>query len=652
MLANKFLLYPLLLLSVLAVGVRGGEEPKLTPAQQVKKEVLQPKAEAPKAAVAAPLVDDPKAAEEEASANTYVKSASAAPQKTGSAEYLSGKDLIDTSIEEAAARTLVRNLTIKFQEQGYARAVAGIQQAKGVYDPVVGFNLQLQISQSYARSHFVNRTRFDGDLLEEQFLNFQNAFEDGTAGGVINPVIIADGVALSGLINPGPFRPFGDFDSASFRSKFLEWNTSVTLAQSIPWGATFDITLAQRHSKTHVPSPVGNRPWATDLSINLTVPVPGFKDWGPYGPTDVGVKLARKSKERAYWSLQAAINGNLLAVTNQYWELVRTIRRVEVAAQTVKNLEGIGDNVKKMLDVGKATKYEEIQVASELARVRSLEQDAWQAYLVASNNLKAILDYEREVVLVPHKYSKRLYAEFPHTAADAVRVAIDGNPDLRGSQTDLELAEITLKFEENQAKPDLKIVTGISYTQDNGTFGYRDQGSSLGHVVKPDAKNNFIGLTYRVPWGNKPAEERLRQARQTYLQAEKNTLKVANQTERRVTDALSGLNAARKRVELSRKARDSAERVYSDVVKLWNEGRVPPLAANKSYPAFELLRKNNDLLNARFLLIDALTAYKQAEAELLSAEGALTSRYSSEMDIRLRPVEEIQIGEVPPGCEP
>jgi len=618
----------------------------------VKKEILQPKAVAPKVVAAAQIVDDPKAVEEEVSANTRVKNASAAPQKTGSTEYLSGKDLIDTSIEEAAARTLVRNLAIRFEEQGYVRAAAGVRRAKGVYDPVVGFNLKLNISQSYARSHFVNRLRFDGDLLEEQFRNFQDAFEAGTATGVINPVIIADGVALSGLINPGPFRPSGAFDAASFRFKFLEWNTSVTLAQSIPWGATFDITLAQRHSKSHVPPAVGGRPWATDLSMNLTVPLPGFKDWGPYGPTDVGVKLAHKSKERAAWALQSAINANLLAVTNQYWELVRTVRRVEVAAQTVKNIEEIGVNVNKMIEVGKATKYEGIQVASELTRVQGLEQDAWQAYLVTSNNLKAILDYDREVVLVPHKYSQRLYAEFQHDMADAVKVAMDGNPDLRGSQADLELAEITLKFEENQAKPDLKIVAGISYTQDNSTFGYRDQGSSLGHAIKPDAKNNFIGLTYRVPWGNKPAEERLRQSQQTYLQAEKNTLKVVNQTERRVLDALSGVNAARKRVDLSRKSRESAERVYSDVVKLWGEARIPALAPNKSNPAFELLRRNNDLLNARFLLIDALTAYKQAEAELLSAEGSLAARYSSEMDIRLRPMEDIHIGEAPLGREP
>ncbi|MCW8133337.1 MAG: TolC family protein [Planctomycetota bacterium] len=574
---------------------------------------------------------------DEKSSYDLVANALNAANKSGSQEYLTGKKIVDFTLEEAAARTLVKNLSIKFNEQSLEQSKHLLKATEGLYDPIVGWSMGVTISQAFTRKKFINRNRFDGDLLTEQFRIFQEAFEAGTSTGTIQPQIIIDGVNVSGLTGPPPIRPFGAFDFASFRSRFLSDFYSASVSQQIPWGATVSLVVRTQHDKPLLPEDPKNRPWTTDWSLNLTVPIPYTKDWGPYGSTDAQIKLAKKAKERAYWQLQSSINTTVLDVTNGYWELVRAVRRLEEATKTRINLEQVTEGVQKMIQAGRAVAFEKNQVDSELARVRVVEEDAWAAYLLASNNLRNLLDYDNDVIILPVRYSSRLNMEFPHKPSEALTQAMEQNPDLKVSQTDVESATIGVKFAKNQSRPDVKLVASVNYDQKEAVFGYRDTAKSLGHIMRPDSKNNFVGIEVNIPWGNKPALARLDIAEQTYLEAEKNAAKTLNVVERSVDDSLSSLNSSRKRVNLARANRDTADKVYKTVTDLWDKGRVPSLAENKSYPAFELLRKNNDLLTANFGLIDAMIDYKKSEASFLSALGTLPMALSSNMKVEVNP---------------
>lgn len=588
------------------------------------------------AVVAAPEVGNPPPAEEKG-AYDIVTSAAKAAGRTGSQEYLEGKKVLDATLEEAAARTLAKNLAIRFSQKNQEQAGHLLQATKGVYDPVIGLRLGVSIRHSYLRRKFINRNRFDGDLLTQQFQVFQQAFEAGTATGTIQPQIIIDGVNVSGLTGPPPIRPFGAFDTASFRSKFISNFQSVTLSQQIPWGASFNIDLTSSHDKGHIPEETNSRPWTTDLSINVTTPLPFTKDWGPYGAPDASIKLAKKATERAYWDVQASINSSLLAVTVGYWDLVRAALRLEEAARSRAELEKLAGNMEKLIQAGRSIQYEKNQIDTELARVKGVEEDAWTFYLQASNNLRNLLDYDKDVVLFPIRYTQRLQAEFPHKADEGLPLALQNNPDLKVSQMDVESAAINVKFAKNQSRPDVKLVAGIAYDQNNGTFGYRDQMKSFGQILHPDSKNNFVGLQFSIPWGNKPALERMQQAEQAYLQAEKLASKTLNTVEQRIADSLSSLNTAKKRRDFSRDSAATADKLFKTLMDLWDKGRVPNLAEGRSYPAFEILRKNSDLLSARFAYYDALTDYKKAEAQYLSAQGTLPSRLSSSMEIQVKP---------------
>lgn len=626
----------------LALGVTAAETaPQPTPAEKAQAKVDNYPAPAANpaatpAAVPAKDMGGPPPADEKSSYDLIANAMNGAA-KQGSQDYLTGKKLVDFTLEEAAARTLAKNLTIKFNEKVLEQNKHILRATEGVFDPVVGWRMGVTVSQAFTRKHFINRNRFDGDLLTQEFKIFQDAFEAGTSTGTIVPNIIIDGVNASGLTGPPPIRPFGAFDFASFRSRFLSDFYSPSVSQQLPWGSVISLVVTTEHDKALLPEDPKNRPWTTDWSLNLSVPIPYTKDWGPYGTNEANIKIAKKSKDVAYWQLQSAINTTVLNVTLTYWDLVRALRRLEITTQTRINLEQILGGTEKMIQAGRAVAFEKNQVESELARVRVVEEDAWAVYLQVSNNLRNLLDYEKDVVVLPVRYTQRLNLEFPHRPSEALGVALTQNPDIRSSQASVDSATIGVKFAKNQSRPDVKLVASVNYDQNENTFGYRDTAKSLGKIMHPDAKNNFVGIEVNIPWGNKPALARLDIAEQAYLEAEKSATKVLNNVEKQIDDALSSLSTTRKRITIARANRDTAAKVYQTVTDLWDKGRVPSLAENKSYPAFELLRKNNDLLNATFTMIDAMTEYKKAEAQLLAAQGTLPSALSSSMKIEVKP---------------
>ncbi len=189
---------------------------------------------------------------------------------------------MDMTVEEAAARTLVKNLTIRFAQHGVERAAADVMAAKGVYDPVVGMNLGLTYSHTYIRKHFIFRNRFDGDLLSSEFQIFQKAFEDGTSTGNHSTPDHHRRRQRLGLLGPPPIHPLGAFDFASFRSISVVQSSTLSISQQIPWGASYSISLDSIHVNDRNPvSDANSRPWTSDLNVNLSVPVPMCKDWGP-----------------------------------------------------------------------------------------------------------------------------------------------------------------------------------------------------------------------------------------------------------------------------------------------------------------------------------------------------------------------------------
>jgi len=381
--------------------------------------------------------------------------------------------------------------------------------------------------------------------------------------------------------------------------------------------------------------------FTSNLSLQLTVPIPYTKDWGPNGPAEIPFKQAQVSQELAYWTLRGAINDTLLVVNSGYWRVVRAIRSLEVTTANRKSMEQIVKQTDDLLKQNRVTDYDLVQLKTTLTGVQRQEQAWWQEYVQASNALKNILDYDKEVVLLPVNYAPDLAGGITMQTAEALPIAIENNPHLRAARAAVQGAVVNLKYAHNQVRPDLKLTTGMTWAQSDSVYGFNNPGAAWASLARPDSRSGFAVLNFRMPWGNRPAEDRLDEAEQSLQESEKSLGAQANAVARDVNDAVADLASRREQAATTLKNQLLAEKVRDQALELYQQGMVPSLATDrKTPPAFTIVLKEQDVLSRRLDYINAQIRLKQAEANLLAAQGLIAERYANDLKIEIKPVAE------------
>ena len=634
---------------------------------------------------------------DEKAANELIKSALAAQGATGALAYFKDKRLTESSFAKAVKEALERNLTIRFSEKNYEKSDAAITQAKAIKDPVFNVSLNGTQKDTYIRREYIVRRRFVQNELQNRIGDVFSQVPDTNQP---NPTSSTDTALVSDdVITVVPsvdgFSTRGAFEQASARSKSRSETLTTNYLHQLPWGSAFSWSLSSTHNKIllaenrsedsfHIDNPddpssaifnsmdaKGNliprknhlvvspgtphtvfyemdariagwvqEEWASNFSLQLTVPVPYSKDWGPNGSAEIPTKQAMVAQERAYWQLQSAINSTLLNVNNAYWGVVSAVRRLEVTITNRKSLEQILKQTEDLLKLNRVTDYEISQAKTQVKGAQVAEEGAWQVYVSASNALKHLLNYDKDAVLLPVGYAGDLAGGITFKAGDVLPLALASNPDLRIAKASVDLAAVSLKFAHNQVRPDLKVTSGVNWNQNGAPFGFSHFYNSLDNLFRADTRNGFVTLNYRVPWGNRPAEDALDLAEEQYKQSEKSMAAVAGAVSRQVNDAVAAVLSAREQTAIAFKNTQKAEEVLKLVTDLWAQGRVPDTAAVKNTPTFTLLAKNTELLSARLRYIVAQIGLKQAEGQLLAAQGIIAARYSEDLKISVKPVAE------------
>jgi outer membrane protein TolC len=613
---------------------------------------------------------DPKGKVDEKGPAEVVKGGFSAANPAGVLKFFKDKkNLKDYSYSDAVKQAINQNLNKKFAQTAYERSDYAITRAKAAFDPIFSLTLNGTQTDTYERREFINRRRFIAGELQNEIVDA--IFNTTTAQEPNDPV---EG-----------FERRGAFERAGSRARFRSETITESFGKQLPWGSIFSLAFTQKHSKTIFQefttedsftindSETGldangqvqpildsdginqrkrsvffeqhgrfarnrqQRPWSSSLNVRLVVPLPYTKDWGGYGPAEVPIKLTEAAHQRAYWDLQSTINNTLLGTTLNYWNLVRAVRRLELTIKTRQGLEKVLGVNEEMFKKSTSTIYDLNQIKQQIASIRRGEQGEWANYVVASNALKNVIDEDKDTVILPVAYGELLTVVPPASLEESFAAARSLNPELKSAQVGVDLAEISLKFAKNQALPDLKLTTGMSWFQSSANYGYSGVGPSMAALMRPDQRDSFMILNYRVPWGNKPALERVNEAEERYKQAVKTQQLTLNSIDRRVQDSVNGVNGARERAELAEKNKDLADNLYKTVLQLAEIGRVPNLSAGN--PTFEIINKNTDVLNAGFRAIDAQVDLKQQEAQWLAARGDI-GIVMANLNFTLKPLEE------------
>jgi outer membrane protein TolC len=577
----------------------------------------------------------------------------------GARAYFQGKNPKLLTLDDALRQTIQRNLLIQLQKQDRLIADSLLIQRQAAFDPLFNIAGTYTHSKTYDRNDFIFRERGTNFVVDGRTLNPDGSINDeGNVGdqftpppsdeeGLQVPVTDAFGdficVTVSGeLVNPEQCAlqsdRFGAVEFASRRTNALEsWDFSLGAAQLFPWGSSLEVQFqSTRRLKTFFPlddlglvqplsesDPIGQGsrfPWTSNLLAAFTTPLPFSKDFGPYGSApNVNVMLAQVDRRQADWTIKAAINEALRDVDNTYWELVRSLLQLQIAEQQRETLQALARSGDRLFQEQQITAYDKAQTDTDLANIENRLEILWNTFLDNTLRLEELLDYESSHrPILPSRYTTALRKPVVFDEEQVFASAQRIRPELNVSRLELEFRDILLKRSRAQTRPDLSLVASINFSQSDRVLGYESWQDSVSNVFDPDQRDYFIGLIFRIPFGNRAVKSQLAQARLQFQQAQAQVQQTKNAVFQELNIVMTDAYSTQAQIAQTKAGLEFSQIAYDRALRLRNEGLVSE---------FELLQVLDDLLIARTFYIDALIDHRKTQAQLLAAEGILADRY-------------------------
>lgn len=631
---------------------------------------------------------NPPTPEEELPLYNMVKEAikSGAP---GARAGLKNMKVMDISTRSAALSALDRTLSIQLSAHNNEFARFAKEEAKAVFLPVFNLSPQYNNTDTWERKEELTvaqkiqrqRIKFFKDVPggvapgDQPNILGQNFFKDGEVqfvdpksfdhffvlstttdafGAPVQQVIdqnlktltstvVAEGGGITdflrdkklGYIDPQKrareMPLVWNYDIASKRKRAdPRMSGPVSITQQLPWGPVLSVTVTEAyHDKPYDKfGHTWNRPWYTNFSTSLFLPLPGTKNFGPYAPQDTSIRLAKLTETQSLWELKALINSTLLAVDLRYLGLVNAYRNLEAVSNNRKTIETLAKLTADKLGINRATKVDKDKVDSEVLRVRVTEEQAWAGYVNASNGLVDLLALEPGTLLIPVGYSKTLNEHPVYNADEAVKTALERRANLKSAETAVRSAEVFLRFFKQQSRPDISVSGSATWDQvqtpnssrargETG-IGYINAQKSLMNTFNSDSLFESYSFIFRRQYSNRAEHARVARSLAQLEQQELSVRDTENGIVRDVNDALASLATARARVEAAKARAASSRGSYDELLKLLDLNRKE---------MFEVVSNNQDRLDAEFGLNSALVSYKAAETQLMFAQGTLPSEY-------------------------
>ncbi len=546
-----------------------------------------------------------------------------------------GRPVQEIAPRAAALGALERNLDIRRAQLQPELAARALQEAEALFDPVFGINLFASATDYDKR---VERTRrWKKATVAVPATNVGRTNLDWTG---IDCIPVAGNTECYRIYNPANspvlFQEFDAPRAAGFGPATVEaqpllptderYTLNATVSQLLPWGTQ----LLLSGSLSHIDHPFTlnandpnrttfgryERPWARDLAVSMTTPLPLTRRWGVGNDARLSAELVAKDVESSRWLMRALINQALLEADQTYWDLVGAVLRLQAASESVAQGEDLLARTKRRYDARQITEAAMGEVEARFAQLQARREAAMADVVTASNNLRRVTNAPGEGLLLPIGYRDAMardLAELP--GVDAV---ID-NPLYSAATVELERAGTLLEARERQDNPDVGLTVSSSLTQSSALFGYEDPDDAL--FANPDRWQARATLTWLQPIPDRTVRANLEIAQLGQERQRLELEQVRLDLRGAYVNARSALDTAGERVAITRRAAELAEEVYAQAQRGFELGRVPQ---------YELTRQLLSVLDARRDAALAQVARKQAQARLLATLGALPARYADQ----------------------
>lgn len=526
------------------------------------------------------------------------------------------------SATDAVMLGLKKNLSIRLAGRQPQLAEAALLEARAVFDPLVQITVNQSETNQFGRSMTAQITRM--------------TFVQGACQGIITapgadsnnkPDVTQICFSVPGASTQftGPVRAAPDPDSQPGVNRVKTATVDVT--QQLPWGPVLRLSESSVYNKSFYSvggqSYTYDAPWASSVFAQLSLPIPGTKNFGEFSPKDYAIKAVEKSTERAYWDVKSVINSILLQIDLAYWDLVESAESLAATTENRKLVEALAPSFERLFKQEVISQFDKSQIDAELARARVEEELALRNYYTVSTALAALVEDDSgkiaDQILFPAGFSAP-GAEFPPPKLDEIQqTSLKHRPELMSRKVDSELSRLNASFAERATRPDVSANLSGTYRQDASVYGYRTLSQSFNRLGEPDQKSFSGSLTFVEPLGRRAAKAALSVANTNVTASDYAARISANDVIREANDAYSAYFSSLSRVQAAEEALKLSEFAYQLVDKKFHIGEF--------VSQVELNRNRRDVLAARLSVINAHIDVRRAQSRLLAAQGVIADRY-------------------------
>lgn len=463
------------------------------------------------------------------------------------------------------------------------------------------------------------------------------------AWGDYDPLLSAD--ARYDVIkspNFNVFNPPGGRDPSAETNRDRVSGGGVGVSQLVPYvGASVDLRLDSSSTATRSTlSPLDDR-YDTGLFLSASVPLLRNLIWNS---SWTNVKLAAYQGEAAEQQFRQALMDSVRSTINLYWGLVAARDQVRVAQKSLETARALLDQTRTQYEVGVVSQVEVVEAEAgvaerefELIRTANLYRNAQDQLIDAVLGRELVARSDLQITPTADLSS---YELLPINVEQSVDKAFQNRPELHLLENAIQQDEVDLTFAKNQRLPQFDAEFQFGYVGASGAFN--ENVNTFGQPLPvplpadtywDDSFNNFLASdgadNYRVQGvfsipipntaGRKNVSRRefeLRQTKSRRVRLEQNIILEVRAASRTLLSAAQGIEAAERR-RLAAEEQLRAERIR--------------LEYGESTP-FEVLQREDDLVDAESQKIFALQTFRTAETALQRAEGTILEAHSIQVD--------------------
>jgi outer membrane protein TolC len=396
----------------------------------------------------------------------------------------------------------------------------------------------------------------------------------------------------------------------------------------------FDSERVDTNSSIQSPDPA----LRSSFLLGLTQPV--LKNLF-FNPEWTLVQTSQIGKESAFDNFRRQVMDTIREIANFYWILIANEEKRRVAEKSVETARALLDQVTTQFEVGVVSKVEVVEAEAGLA-ARELD------LIRAQNAYRRSQDDLIDVVLGRHFAANSTleiaptdrpedYVRYEIDVEESVRKAFRHRPELSVAEKRIQQGELELGLARNQRLPQLDLV--VSYGN-RGLAGRENKAASCRFLSGPallaclatpisdtpygdtldgfftdDASEQFTaGARFSLPIPNtaprataSKRELELRRARTEKIRLEQDIILQVRDSVRNLESAQEGIRAAERRQAAA------AEQLRAERIRL-EYGEATP---------FDVLQREEDLVEAESEKIDALRIYRVSATDLDRAQGTI-----------------------------